>query len=497
MKNTQFCRRFFSGTISYLCFCILIAAVSSPAAAAAPIRKPASTNRFLIASDLHFNPMADASLVPQLDKASPTEWETILDRSKPTAFSQYGQDTNWWLLRSALDAMRVTLPHPSFIMLTGDFLAHQFPQTYQRTAQDNSRVAYRNFVLKTVEFLSLELRKRFPQTRIYLTPGNNDNECGNYSIEADGLFLRDTADVARQLARADDEFTNTWQALGSYDVPNPALHGVRIISLNTVFLSNKYHAAQFASDCAPVPSTAPADLFTWLEGRLNLARQAHEKVWLMFHIPPGMDGFTSIQQYLSVVKQKSDKTPPQVCASALVPMWVPKWTKQFDDLLAKYENTVVASFAGHTHADDFRVIDNSAGNSSFVLISPAISPIYNQNPSFRTVTFAANGSVSDQSVYYLTNLLFASSSSPGEWKREYTFSQEWKMEGVNAKNLAALYREILGEQADQDEWLKLYNVSSSAAYVPAGMAPGLYCAIEGLDPEAYGKCFCPAVTHSN
>src|SRR5271165_909698 len=89
-----------------------------------------ATKTFLIASDLHFNPMADAKLVDELNAAPPAKWEAILDRSTSTAFSQYGQDTNWWLLRSALNAMRTTLPRPAFILVTGDMLAHRFPTTF-------------------------------------------------------------------------------------------------------------------------------------------------------------------------------------------------------------------------------------------------------------------------------------------------------------------------------------------------------------------------------
>src|SRR5208283_4454046 len=136
--------------------------------------------------------------------SDPTQWETVLARSKSTSFSQYGEDTNWWLLQSALDQMRATLPHPAFILMTGDLLAHQFPQTYLKTTHDQNRENYRKFVLKTVEFLALEFRKRFPDTKILLTPGNNDEECGNYSVRAGGTFLHETADLARKLATADD-----------------------------------------------------------------------------------------------------------------------------------------------------------------------------------------------------------------------------------------------------------------------------------------------------
>jgi hypothetical protein len=73
--------------------------------------------------------MADPSLVADLAAADPSQWEAILQRSKPTTFSPYRQDTNWWLLRSALEAMVRAEPHPALMMSTGDLLAHDFPKT--------------------------------------------------------------------------------------------------------------------------------------------------------------------------------------------------------------------------------------------------------------------------------------------------------------------------------------------------------------------------------
>jgi hypothetical protein len=60
----------------------------------------------------------------------------------------------------------------------------------------------------------------------------------------------------------------------------------------------------------------------------------------------------------------------------------------------------------------------------------------------------------------------------------------------DAASLATLYDQIKTKPDVRDEWLKLYNVSSSAAYMPPDSTPGLYCAIQDLDPESYGKCYC-------
>ena len=112
----------------------------------------------LIASDIHFNPFADPTLAADLAKAPVHKWEAILSRPSSTAYSPYGQDTNWWLLQSALDAMRRAEPDPTLVMITGDLLAHGFPQKYALAIPDTNRDHYRVFVSKTVSFISLELR---------------------------------------------------------------------------------------------------------------------------------------------------------------------------------------------------------------------------------------------------------------------------------------------------------------------------------------------------
>lgn len=470
-----------------LSFIATVTVLVSSVAGAQPTKTP-SKNTFLIASDFHFNPMADPTLVADLAAADPSAWEPILQRSKPTAFSPYGQDTNWWLLQSALDQMRKTLPHPALVMVTGDMLAHSFPKTYRNATHDDDPQHYRAFVLKTVEVLAIELRKRFPNTKILVTPGNDDGDCGDYSIQAGGTFLSDTAELARELAGADEAFTADWKALGSYNVPHPTLPGIRIISLNTVFFSNNYHASSFNDACATVPSTAATDLLSWLESNLAGARQASRKVWLMFHIPPGIDGYATTQKFAA--QSKAAASPAgNSCADSIVPMWVPIWTARFDGLLETFQDTVIASFAGHTHTDDFRVINTAGVDKAFVLIDPPISPVYDQNPGFRVVTFDSEGSLTDQSTYYLTNLTQASSKVRGRWKREYTFAREWRSR-LDLASLGTIYSQIQDTKKARDQWLKLYNVSSSAAIVPPDSVRGLYCAIEALDPAAYEVCYC-------
>ncbi|MGO9519909.1 MAG: metallophosphoesterase [Candidatus Korobacteraceae bacterium] len=459
--------------------------------ACCPTLQSAATlpNTFLIVSDIHFNPMVDASLVGDLIAADPTQWETILERSKLAHFSQYGEDTNWWLLRSALDQMHATLPHPAFIMVPGDLLAHDFPANYAAVTHDNDREHYRAFVLKTLEFMALQFRKRFGDTTILVTPGNNDEECGDNSMQAHGEFLNDTAELVRDSAEAGRGFKKEWKALGIYNVPHPAIPGIRVISLNTAFFSYRYQPASFSQGCAPVASEADSDLLAWLESSLAAAKQAHEKVWLLFHVPPGVDVAATMHEYEALAKE-SPSPAGAVCSKAVVPMWEPAWTSQFDSLLENYQDTVIASFAGHTHTDDFRLIGRPGPRQEFVLINPPISPIDGRNPAFRAVTFNSDGSLADQSTYYLNNLKYATSKVKGQWAREYNFSQEWKVKQLNAASLGTIYRRIGTDPKAREQWLKLYNVSSAAAKVAPGEVRGLYCAIGSLEVEGYKSCYC-------
>ena len=171
-------------------------------------------------------------------------------------------------------------------------------------------------------------------------------------------------------------------------------------------------------------------------------------------------------------------------------LWIPEWTVKFDSLLLNYQGTIAASFAGHTHTDDFRVIRDGSTAKAFVLVDPAISPIYLQNPAFRVVD-VNGGKVRDQTTYYLTNLTTAGEKR-GKWKKEYTFSREWKTKQLDAASLGKIYDQIAAADAARAHWLKLYNVSSSAEKVQPDQVRGLYCAVEGLGVGAYGNCACGA-----
>ncbi|MGH7114469.1 MAG: metallophosphoesterase, partial [Stellaceae bacterium] len=352
--------------------------VAMPGAASEP------TSHLLVMSDIHFDPMAQPRLVDRLAAAEPEKWRAIFQSAGDRRPAQYGSDTNWSLLASALQQMRRASPHPAMVLLPGDFLAHQFRQKFDAAAHARSTADYRGFVRKTMEFLARQFEHEFPATPILPVLGNNDADCGDYRLQANGPFLADTLPIVRALlgpavgpAGRGPGFAHDWTSYGNAAV---TVHGLRVLLVNTVFFSRSYrNACASSADVDPGQAT-----IRWLAAELAAARRAHRPVWLVYHIPPGIDGYATWRK--------------GACPDHILPMWDARYAQPFNDLVRRYRDTIAASFAGHTHMDDFRLTGDGGSDSGFVLITPALSPIFGQNPAFRTVVFDAGGAILDQTT---------------------------------------------------------------------------------------------------
>ncbi len=443
-------------------------------------RHPAGAGQVLMMSDVHFDPMADRRLVDRLAAAEPEQWRAVLEGSDDTALSRYGRDTNWMLLRSALQQMRDAAPDAAFVLVPGDFLAHDFRREFDGAASDHSNAAYRVFVRKTMQFLAQQLEQTFPATPILPVLGNNDEECGDYQLQPGGPFLADTLPILRALVgrSAKPDFAEDWRSYGNYSA---AVGGVRVLATNTNFFSIRYrNSCGSPGDVDPGRAT-----LAWLEAALAAARQAQEPVWLVYHIPPGFDGFATLRR--------------GACPGMMIPMWEPGYAEPFYALLRDYADTVVAGFAGHIHVDDFRLIGDADSRYAFTLITPAVSPIFGQNPAFRTVVYDGAGAILDQTTYGLTNLPEASASGavPPAWRPEYTFTREWNLPRVDLPSLERLYKMTEDVDEERDRWHKIFPVSS-LAYWPQvarseGEAPAVRafrCASGNVLLPDYRQCYC-------
>jgi sphingomyelin phosphodiesterase acid-like 3 len=429
---------------------------------------PASAGEFLWLSDIHFDPLADAHIVDRLAGAEPAQWAAIL-ASGSVKFPGYGRDSSWPLFASVLRASEAAQAKPAFTIVTGDLLAHHFRERFDAEATIHDGEAFRSFVRKTVEFVGFELRQISPGTPVLIALGNNDSECGDYALQPSGPFLRDTTQLFSDLGGADSD---SYARYGSYSVPNPALKHERIIVLNTVFFSSKYR------DLCGHGVDDPGDgELAWFASKLEEAKSRHEKVWLVYHIPPGVDAYTTVHP----------KQP--ATAGSVTLLWKNVYVSKFLSLLATYASVVGPNFAGHIHVDDFRLLARSSKSSAFVMAGPAVSPITGQNPTFRLVKFDAHGKLEDQATYYLKNLTEAGGSATPDWELEYDFRAEWKLPGLNAESYRKLYERIARSPETAARWRLLYSTSSqSGSAITAINYRPFYCAAGNLSADRYQAC---------
>jgi sphingomyelin phosphodiesterase acid-like 3 len=454
----------------WLLVAALLAALS-PAVRAAP-----AVSQLLVMSDIHFDPTAQPQLVDRLAAAEPRQWQAIFDSAGGQKPSRYGSDTNWPLLRSALQQMKETLPRPAFLLLPGDFLVHQFRNKFDAATRDHSDAAYRGFVRKTMQFLALQFEHTFPATPILPVLGNNDDDCGDYQLQPDGPFLADSLPILRMLlgdAGREPGFARQWTSYGNAGV---TVHGLRVLLVNTIYFSRNYRNA-----CgSPGGSDPGGATLAWLASELAAAHRAHRPVWLVYHIPPGIDGYATWRQ--------------GSCPDKVMPMWDDRYAHPFSDLLRRYADTIAANFAGHTHMDDFRLIGDGNHYFGFTLITPALSPIFGQNPAFRSVVFDQAGGILDQTTFGVTNLGAADAAMPPRWRLEYTFSAEWQLPRVDLPSLEQLYTMIATVPKDRERWHTLFPVSSpvywTENHADTNAIRAFDCATGHVSAADYQRCWC-------
>lgn len=429
---------------------------------------------FLSVTDLHFDPFADPSLVNMLESADYPEWEKILETSKVTGIGNYGKDSPYLLVKSSLDALRRVNPPPDFILFSGDFLAHDFRDAFDKFAQDKSDVAYKRFVEKTIRFLARMFDSRFPSVPVLPTLGNNDSDCGDYGVEPGGGFLKMFAGVWAPLITrggAPASFLETFPVGGYYNISIPALKDHRIIVLNANLFSAK------ARNCGPDTEDAGAKELQWLDWTLYQSRLGGKKAWILYHEPLGVDAYASL-------RATGD------CRSSIKMMLKESYNTGLLNIIGKYSPLVDASFSGHTHMDDFRVVASSGVPSFFTHITPSLSPVFGNNPAFQRFEYdRSSGAITDYATYFLKNFPTLRNRDNAHWELEYDFGKAYGQKGYTPAALAVIYRSLENSAALRADYLRFYS-SGTRNGVTEKSWKAYWCAIGNTDARSFADCFC-------
>jgi sphingomyelin phosphodiesterase acid-like 3 len=451
----------------------------------------------LFLSDIHFDPFVDPTKAIALNSSPETDWPRILAAPAGPALTPAQQsaftacydnlDTSHALWQSTLAELKKAAISSRFVVISGDLLAHKFDCKYKALIPNSDKAAYLAFALKTATYVLTTLHADLPGVPIYTALGNNDSGCVDYALDAQNdAFLSGLASLVAEVAHlsptdramAERDFA----AIGAYNAPLAALPHTRIISLDDLYLSSKYNTCSIGKNDATPAATA----ILWLKTQLDAARAAHERVWFVGHIPPGVDLYATARKLTNV------------CGGAKATMFLGS-----DDLaqtLAAYPDVVRLALFGHTHDDEVRFLTpalDGAGSAGVpVKLVGSVTPVHGNRPSFTLARVnAASATLADYTVMM--------SSDPSAlhitWSREYTYSTTYHRPAFDPASLTALIADFQSDPGDKQPASQAYIrgyypaepavATANAAVISAAWQP-YACSLNHITAKSFAACAC-------
>ncbi|MFN6339860.1 MAG: metallophosphoesterase [Cyanobacteriota bacterium] len=341
---------------------------------------------------------------PSIAKPTPPEAPHILhltdvhlNASSPT--TSYGQDTGTVLWSAAAAKLRSMIDGPkppSFIIFTGDLSAHYNCGPKSCYLPPDQRASHnKNLRVMLQDLRDLVSRSKIP---LFFIPGNNDALAGDYFSFAD-RSQRTALDLvpevpnpypalhtAKRCGEPPCLLTDPHPTLGYYAArPIP---GLRLIGLNTILWGSTYTSVDGISQ-----QDAGNSQILWFADQLQRAAQAGEKVYVLMHIPPGVDAYGA----------SHGSAKPLMWASLPAPGMT--WQDQFLGVVNHHSANVAGLFYGHTHMDEVRLLYDRTGTNvrEVAISSPAITPQDANNPGFKKVFYDPNSKeLTDFITFYTT-----------------------------------------------------------------------------------------------
>lgn len=362
--------------------------------------KDAQAGHFLHVTDIHFDPLYLEGAETQCGKPLCCRAEDGPGATPIRSAQRVGNekgDTSGFLLDSLLNFSSTSpaIPALDFIVYTGDTPPHTIWEDTQKTTGDILRTVYS------------KLKAAYKDLPIYPVLGNHG------AVPADELATSDTSFPT-------DLLWELWRQWLPEDCEQSVKKGLfytvlhsrslRIVALNTQWCDtmNFYLLSSMEAD--------PAGQLAWLEQTLQSAKENHERVLILGHIPLG-----DISCYIS-------------------------YTDRYVALLSKYQDLIVGQLFGHKHTDQFKVYHDSKDVPVGVaLMAPSVTPFGGGNPSFRLFSYLqaqANAATPAKLIDYWQYILDLDAANAigraDNWTVSYQATKEYSLPDLSPASFAAL-----------------------------------------------------------
>jgi sphingomyelin phosphodiesterase acid-like 3 len=442
-------------------------------------------------SDIHFEPFWDPAKAARLAAAPVAEWKSILaapvspDRAQRFAALEQtcktrGEDTTFALYESSLKAIAGHASQAKFVTVSGDLISHSFTCKFGAVFPQAAPGDYQAFVIKTIDFVLQSLREALPGVPVYAALGNNDSGCGDYQLDANSEFLASVGKaITAEFPRAEREQAEENFAVGGYysiTLPAPIEH-TRLLVLDDLFMSRRYQTCAGKDDPAPA-----AAQIAWFTRQLSEARRKGENVWVMSHIPPGVDAYGTLAKAKNICKGHA---PTMFLSSEALP-----------DAMIQYGDVIRLAIFAHTHMDELRLLEPASEDkvkkAVVVKMVSSISPIDGNNPSFTLARIEpGTAALQDYRVFVASN----QTGSAATWSEEYDYGKAYHEPDFSraaVQNLIGKFAADTGAQsAASQNFIRSYSPGASVRELQL-FWPQYVCALKNDAADAFAACACGA-----
>lgn len=463
---------------------LCMALVLGGAMALLPKMTAAAEPTFVSVSDVHLDPFTGTDADSRLLVADVSEWPAIYS-DVSISVATYGSDANVPLLDAMLGDAAQRVPSPDFVVYAGDSVVHRLADRVRAVDAGAGQEQVTDMAVKITAYLARRLSDTFADVPVLFALGNTDAGCGDYQVEPAGRYLARTFPVMRTLVGADllePDAEATWRAGGYYAARHPTIARTTVIVLNTVLWSPKY---ENRCDPAGGERRAPGDaMLAWLQDRLAAAGSAGERVWLIYHVPAGVDAYSTAHS----------KPGDATCAAHTVAFWREPYATAFANLMTSYGAIVATAFSGHIHRDSWRLFSGSDGTPvTFESIVPSVSPIFGNAPAYQVFAYdTSDGPLLEKTTFAVTDLPKAASGEAAVIEELYAFTNAYRLAPFGASSLADVTAALAHNAPSSDRTLYAKFYGSGHGDDPETDWPVYGCAPGAVTAEDFDACRCRA-----
>ncbi|XP_076041029.1 sphingomyelin phosphodiesterase-like [Oratosquilla oratoria] len=347
-----------------------------------------------------------------------------------------------WMLENMMEHINRQHPDIDYVIWTGDIVPHNMWST---SPEWNTNA---------VQALTNLIQKYFQDVFVYPAVGNHEaNPLDQFPTIEHGL----PDDISQKWlytalkeswTKFLPETVTFWNENGAfYSVP--VRPGFRIISINSMW-------GKTANTWVALNSTDPFSELSWLEGQLKKAEDEGELVHILGHVPPGL--------------VSNERT----------------WSREYNRIINRYENTIRGQFFGHTHFDEFEIFYEGERPTNIGYIAPSQTTWESFNPAYRIYYVDGDRPGTTRSVIdhetWIMNLTAAHVTNEPVWFKTYSAKDEYGMKDLRPKEWHNLVSRFASDRSLFDVYYKHYVKES-----PVNLA-------QGCDDLCYHMRICDMIT---